>query len=85
MPSMTTAPAPDRPETAVTAEWIWLDAQAEVLATEVEEFLATARTPLRTPPRTRTLTAGLPAPGPGPATGTVRRSPRRAPALGRVC
>jgi len=45
MSSMTTAPAPDPPETAVTAEWIWLDAQAEVLATEVEEFLATPPAP----------------------------------------
>ncbi len=81
MPSMTTAPAPDPPETAVSAEQIWLDAQAEVLATEIEEFLATARTPRRTPPRTRTLTAGSPAPDPGPATDTVRRPPRRAPAL----
>jgi len=42
---MTTAPAPDPPETAVTAEQIWLDAQAEVLATEVEEFLATPPAP----------------------------------------
>jgi len=45
MSSMTTAPAPDPPEAAVTAEWIWLDVQAEVLATEVEEFLATERAP----------------------------------------
>ena len=81
MSSMTTAPAPDPPELAVTAEQIWLDVEAEVLATEVEEFLATARTPRPTPPRTRTLAAGLPAPDPDSVADTVRRPPRRAPAL----
>jgi len=73
---MSTVPAPDPPETAVSAEWIWRNPQAGVLATEVEEFLATALpTPRRTPPRTRTLTTGSPAPDPGPATGTTVRRP----------
>ncbi len=80
MSGVPTAPALAEPETTTSTEWMWLEVEAEVLAAEVEEFLATARTPRRTPPRTSTLAAALPASGRGPVADTVRRLPRQAPA-----
>lgn len=80
MSGVPTAPVLAEPETTISTEWMWLDVEAEVLAAEVEEFLATARTSRRTPPRTSTLAAALPASGLGPVANTVRRLPRQVPA-----
>ena len=80
MSTTATAAVPAEPEATISAEWMWLEVEGALLVAEVEDFLASARTPTRSPPRTRTRPAGLPTPGAGPAVDIVPRPPRRVPA-----